>query len=132
MLFDPANLIFLCFDFEKAATMLEHLERLAIRDFPDTVRHGGHAIMQVHLPRGNIHGFVVLGVKAIAPTQEGEYKREKQGRKGLAQKSVVPRAFHVHWNLSLPGGCIDSSVSASRCTIPGIATERLEGETGGI
>ena len=50
-LLNPSDLVLLCLHLEKAAAMLQHLQRLAIGHLGHAVGDGGHAVMQVHLPR---------------------------------------------------------------------------------
>ena len=67
MLFNPADLVFLCLDFQKAASVLQHVKPLAVHHFGHAIGHCGHPVMQIHLPRGDIHRLMQLRVKARAP-----------------------------------------------------------------
>ena len=70
MLFDPADLILLSLHLEEAAAALEHFERLPIGHFAHAIGDGGHAVVQVHLPRGDIHGVVLLMTNATAACEK--------------------------------------------------------------
>ena len=66
-LFNPADLVLLGLYLQKAAAMLEYIEGLAVDHFGHAIGDSGHTVMQVHLPDGNVDGFVPLMLEARAP-----------------------------------------------------------------
>ncbi len=77
MLFDPADLIFLSLHLEEAAAVLEHLERLPIGHFAHAIGDRGHAVVQVHLPRGNIHRVVLLMTNTVAACEKEDCRKNQ-------------------------------------------------------
>jgi len=65
-LFNPADFLFLGLYFQKAAAGLEHFQRLAVDDLGHAIRDGGHAVMQVRLPRKDVHRVVTFVAQAVA------------------------------------------------------------------
>ena len=79
-LFNPAGLVLLGRDFQETASVFQHLERLAVDHLGHTIGDGGHAVVQVHLPHGNVDGFVMHMAKARAPGgKRKEREQEQQG-----------------------------------------------------
>jgi hypothetical protein len=79
VLFDPADLVFLGFDAEEAAAVLEDFKLLAVDHLADAVGDGGDAVVEVHLPGGYVDGLVVLGMEALAAGSEQEQAEQGEG-----------------------------------------------------
>jgi hypothetical protein len=75
-LFNPANLVFLGLDLEKAAAVFEDFERLPIAHFADAVGDSGHTVVQVGLPGGDVDRLVRQVPKAVA--SRGKNERAQQ------------------------------------------------------
>src|SRR5487761_1983345 len=70
--FDPANLVFLGFYLEETTAVLQHLKLLAIVDLGYAVGDSGYPVMQIHLARGNVDGFVLLMANARTAASQRE------------------------------------------------------------
>ena len=75
-LFEPANFILFGLYPQKAASVLEHLERLTIHHLAHSVGNGCHSVMQIHLPGGDVDHFMLLFPQPVTSRC-----KEKHGRK---------------------------------------------------
>jgi hypothetical protein len=82
MLFNPADLVFLRSNFQESPSVLEHFELLAIHHLGHAIRNRGDAIVQIHLPRGNINRLVHFLVQTVASRGEGKRAQQKPARSG--------------------------------------------------
>ena len=57
--------------------MFEDFERLAVDHLGHAVGDGSHAIMQVHLPRGDIDRVVMLLAEAVASGRKRENAQQE-------------------------------------------------------
>ncbi len=66
--------------------MFEHFKRLAVDHFGHAVGDGGHAIMQVHLPRGDVDRVVKLLAETVTAgrKRENAHKKQRQDRRRRA------------------------------------------------
>ena len=62
--------------------MLQHFQRLAVGHLGHAIGDSGHAIMQVHLPRGDVNRVVMLLAETIAAGGEHEkaHRSQRQDR----------------------------------------------------
>jgi hypothetical protein len=77
-LFNPADFVLIRLYPQKAASVLQHFELLSVDDLADAIGNGGHAIMQVHLPGGNIDGLMLLAAQPVATCIEEKNAGQKQ------------------------------------------------------
>ena len=92
MFFNPANLIFRGADFDVAASVLNHLKRLAVQYFGHTIRDRRDAVMQIRLPRRNVHLVRLrLGVKVKPPAAAN---RDEQAQRRPRRRA---NAGAFHW-----------------------------------
>jgi len=77
-LFNPAYLALFRLYLEEAAAAFENLERLPVHDLGHTFRNSGHAVVEVHLPRGDVDGVVVLRAKAAASGDQPQNAQDKE------------------------------------------------------
>jgi hypothetical protein len=69
-LFNPAYLVFLCLDFEEPVATFEDYEPLAVYHFGNTIGDGGDAVLQIHLPGGDVHSVVLFVVESRAAAED--------------------------------------------------------------
>lgn len=70
-LLDPADLVFIGFDLEEAAAVLDDLKGLAVDHLGDASGDGGYAVAQVGLASGDVDRIHLLMAKAGAAGKEG-------------------------------------------------------------
>ncbi len=58
--------------------MFKNLERLSVHHLSHALRDCGDAVVQIHLPRRNINGFILLMAEAAAP---GNKPKKTHGNK---------------------------------------------------
>ena len=83
--FNPADLVLLGLYLDKAAAVFEDFKLLAVGDHGDALADGGHAVMQIHLPRGDVHAIVIFVLKALAARgqpNKSEHSDQARKRKG--------------------------------------------------
>ncbi len=81
-LFNPADFVLLGLYLDKAAAVFEDFKLLAVGHHGDAFADGGHAVMQIHLPRGDVNAVRILVLKALAPCgQPDKSKHSEQARK---------------------------------------------------
>ncbi len=79
-LFNPADLVLVCLHLEKSPVALQNLKRLSIHDFGHTLRNCRYPVVEIHLPRRNVDGFIFLVAKVAASrgkSQKTQGKRQK-------------------------------------------------------
>ena len=77
---NPSDLILVCLDPEKATCMFENFERLASVYFADMVRYWRDAVAQVHLPRPDVHRFMLLVVDLATTCRKRKKAKAKGGK----------------------------------------------------
>ena len=77
VLFNPADLVFCGLDLEKPASVLHHLERLAVDHLRNAVADGRHAVMQISLLRGDVDhlGLMMVKPRTAAGGQRGQQRK---------------------------------------------------------
>jgi len=75
VLFNPADLVLLSLDLEKAAAALEDFKLLAVRHLGHAIGDSGYPVMKVHLASRDVHRLMQLMVK---PSATGENRRYAQ------------------------------------------------------
>ena len=83
-----------------ALAVLDDLKRIAVRDQGDAIGDSRHAVMQVDLPRGDVHIFAGEVMEAVAACEPGEYQAGEQnlpqtcgvcGERAAAQQGKVQK-----------------------------------------
>ena len=86
-LFNPSDLALFGFDLEKAAAMLEYLQRLAVGYLRNSFRNGGYTVAEIHLAGRDVDGFILLVAEAATAggeqeqaNSENRYRRPQRGQ----------------------------------------------------
>ena len=84
--FNPAYFVLFRLYLDKSATALEHLKFLAVSDHRHAFTYCGNAIVEKHLPRGDVHRVMVFVLEALAPRSKSD-ENEQRKQAGKIQES---------------------------------------------
>ena len=96
-LFNPADLVLVRLDLEKAPPVLQNLEGLAVHHLANAVRNRRHAVVEIDGPRRcDVHRLVVFMAKAGAAGEETE-TGQRRHRKRENTPEMPERTKNLNW-----------------------------------